>query len=72
MTLNELKKTIYKTNPVAKFQYIRKGNAYYKTDTDIIFEVPVTDMGDADFLAEMSGKLMIRWILHHEEEKVEG
>jgi hypothetical protein len=70
--LNDIKKSLYKEKPVAKFEYIRKGKAYYTTwasyenesiDTRITFEIPVNDMGDADFLPEMDAKLLIRWIM---------
>jgi len=57
---------LYRENPVAKLIMIRKGLAYYDTKTnDIIvnFEIPVSDMGDADFLNEMESKLLIRWIV---------
>jgi hypothetical protein len=65
MTKNEIKKLLYKQKPVAFLQYIRKGNACYESiieDRIIWFEVPVSDMGDADFWPEMQGQLLIRWI----------
>jgi hypothetical protein len=67
MEKNEIKKALYKQNPKATLDYIRKGNAYYFTvledGTRINFEVPVSDMGDADFLAHMDSKLLNRWIV---------
>jgi hypothetical protein len=70
MEKNEIKKLLYKQNPKANLNYIRKGNAYYETyvlDGDfsdlINFEIPVIDMGDADFLPEMEAKYLVRWIL---------
>lgn len=66
MERDELKKILYIHKPIAKFQYIRKGHAFYKSiinDIEILFDVPVIDMGDADFLDEMEGKLLIRWII---------
>lgn len=67
MELNDIKKTLYKENPSAVLKHIRKGVAYYSshivsTDKVIQFEVPVNDMGDADFLTHMDSKLLIRWI----------
>ena len=71
-TKDLIKKALYKEKPIAKFEYIRKGKAYYSTwasyehesiDTKIIFEIPVDDMGDADFLPEMEAKLLVRWIM---------
>lgn len=65
--LNEIKKALYKEKPVAQFQYIRKGITYYQTHLTelgvVNFEVPVSDMGDADFTQEMEGNLLNRWIV---------
>lgn len=65
MELNEIKKELYKQNPDAHFYYIRHGDAHYYTDLNgqrIYFDIPVIDMGDADFGARMDSKLLIRWI----------
>jgi len=79
MTKNEIKKLLYKQNPKANFAYIRKGIVYYKTIVytekidkkiseafQVLFEIPVVDMGDADFFQEMEGKYLIRWIANNE------
>lgn len=71
MTKNEISILLYKQNPKATLSYIRKGNAYYsalvedvvKGSVFVQFEVPVIDMGDADFTVEMEGKYLRRWIL---------
>lgn len=70
MEKNEIKKALYKQNPEANFQLIRKGVAYYAGMVDIgdyeyeiRFEIPVSDMGDSDFLPLMPAKLLIRWIV---------
>ena len=66
MEKNELKKLLYREKPKAEFRYIRKGTAYYRAitvDVTIDFQIPVQDMGDADFLDEMEAKLLIRWIV---------
>ena len=70
MEKNEIKKELYKQNPIAEFQYIRKGSAHYRTSVNdnnqhthaVLFEVPVSDMGDADFGTTMEAKLLQRWI----------
>lgn len=75
METNEIKKLLYKQNPKASFSHIRKGCAYYDvpiTDSNgvfkfIKFEIPVSDMGDADFHSMMSAKLLIRWIINTEQ-----
>ena len=70
MEKNEIKKALYKQNPKAEFKFIRKEVAYYLTiiesesePVEIRFEVPVSDMGDADFESTMDAKLLIRWIV---------
>jgi hypothetical protein len=70
MEKNEIKKALYKQNPEANFQLIRKGVAYYAGMVDIEgyeheirFEIPVSDMGDSDFIPLMPAKLLIRWIV---------
>lgn len=65
MEKNEIKKELYRQNPIAHFEYIRKGIAHYITtlsENQIRFEIPISDMGDADFHQTMSAKLLIRWI----------
>ncbi len=69
MEKNEIKKELYKQKPKAYLDFIRLGNAYYICSIDnegeeykVRFEVPVDDMGDADFHYEMDAKLLIRYI----------
>lgn len=71
----EIKKALYKQKPTAELLYIRKGVAYYDTVIKIkeephieyktlFFQIPVDDMGDADFLPKMEAKLLNRWLIH--------
>jgi len=73
MNLTDIKKELYKQKPAAELLYIRKGIAYYdakfKISEDpiiefktVFFNIPVDDMGDADFLPNMDAKLLIRWL----------
>lgn len=73
MNLIEIKKELYKQKPTAELLYIRKGVAYYDAKIKIeeepiikyktiFFEVPVSDMGDADFTPTMDAKLLNRWL----------
>lgn len=65
MDKTEIKKALYKQKPDANLRYIRAGNAYYfadLTEQRVNFEIPVDDMGDADFTPRMDAKLLIRWI----------
>lgn len=73
MTTTEIKKELYKQNPTAYLEYIRKGKVYYLTFIEmelsgnslpIKFEIPVNDMGDADFTPKMEAKLLNRWIIN--------
>ena len=72
MELNDIKKALYKQNPKAVLDYIRKGVAYYWTSledgTKITFVIPISDMGDADFLGHMDSKVLNRWIFIKKEE----
>ena len=66
MERNEIKKEIYRQKPNAKLSFIRMGVAYYYAHlgiTKINFEVPVEDMGTADFTPLMEAKLMLRWLI---------
>jgi len=70
MTNIEIKKALYKEKPEASLLMIRKGVAYYETSINngyvVYFEVPIDDMGDADFFPIMDGKLLNRWIVDNE------
>lgn len=66
MSLNDIKKILYKENPRAIFMRIQKGHASYRTIAGgefIFFQVPIADMGDAAFEREMDSKLLIRYIV---------
>lgn len=70
MNLTEIKKELYRQKPTAFFNYIRKGVAYYHTELggkNIWFEIPINDIGDADFGSTMSAQLLIRWICLNKE-----
>lgn len=49
------------------FQYYRAGNLYYKTETDLLFSVPIEDTGEATFSAQDRGILFMRYIRKHLE-----
>lgn len=66
MDRNEIKKEVYRQYPNAKLSFIRMGVAYYYAhlgETKINFEVPIDDMGTADFKPIMEAKLMLRWLV---------
>jgi len=67
MNTTQIKKELYKQKPDAILSYIRKGSAFYYADLTqqrVYFEVPVDDMGDADFNPTMDAKLLNRWLIH--------
>lgn len=71
MEKNEIKKELYRKKPMATLKFIKKGVAHYFTvlninriDSEYVrFEVPVNDMGDADFYPRMDAKLLIRYLV---------
>jgi hypothetical protein len=66
MEKNEIKKLLYRENPIAKLLYIRDNHAFYKTvhnDIHIDFEIPVDDLKGGDFELEMESKLLNRWLV---------
>jgi len=61
----EIKKRLYKEKPEARFSHIKMGTAYYYCDLgdeNLIFQIPVSDMGDAQFESRMQAQLLIRWL----------
>jgi hypothetical protein len=50
---------------VAKLEYYRAGNLYYRTATGLLFPVPIADAGEATFSAEEKGLLLMRYIRKH-------
>jgi hypothetical protein len=71
----EIKKALYKQKPKATLTMIRKGVAYYKATvinngsnsiSIVKFEIPTSDMGDADYFIDMDAKHLGRWIVMEE------
>lgn len=44
------------------FVYYRENSLWYRTATDMIFPVPISDIGDAHFLPMEKSIIMMRWI----------
>ena len=72
LQLNDIKKLLYKHKPTAVFERITMGTAYYRTristpdiELNVNFEIPVSDMGNADFERKMEAKHLIRWIVEY-------
>jgi hypothetical protein len=65
MELNEIKKLLYKENPVAKFMFLTKDAICYTAgheDSVIVFTIPQSDVDNGIFKVEMDSKHLIRWI----------
>ena len=54
------------------FQFYRKGELHYATDDGFNFVVPVSDAGDATFLASDRAMLFMRYIRKQLEANAEG
>lgn len=44
------------------FQFCRDNKLFYKTDSGLLFAVPIEDIGNATFLAEDKAMLFMRYI----------
>lgn len=45
-----------------RFSYYRAGNLYYRCENGLEFPVPISDIGEATFLAEDKAILFMRYI----------
>jgi hypothetical protein len=70
MTKETVKKLLYKQQPEARFIRIKSGHAYYgtfveledKTMQQVTFDVPISDLGDAELWRNEEAKLLIRYL----------
>ena len=51
-----------KDNQKVRFKFYRSGILYYETEKGLIFEVPISDTGDAVFNLEDKAIIFMRWI----------
>jgi hypothetical protein len=70
MEKNEVKKELYKQKPVATFEKIVGGVAYWTCEVSsedkpisVKFSVPFSEIQDSEFLNEIPAQLLIRWII---------
>lgn len=47
---------------IVKFQYYRDGQLFYRTQTNLVFPVPIADTDKGIFLAEDKAMLFMRYI----------
>lgn len=69
MEKNEIKKKLYKENPLAHFERVNKAGITYRAiiyngpNPELLtFFIPLGDMGDAVFQDTEEAKLLIRWL----------
>lgn len=68
MTLNEVKKRLYKEKPIAHRTATQgtEGDIWYyqahMENLSVAFSVPVIEMGENEFEKEIPAQLLIRWI----------
>jgi len=65
-------KDMVKDNKKVRFTFYREGYLYYKTECGFEFPVPISDTGEASFLAEDKAMLFMRYIRKHIEELKKG
>ena len=66
MEKNEIKKMLYKENPVAVLHEVRKDGIIYTTgfgDNTITFQIPLSEIGEVIWGRTIEAKLLIRYIL---------
>lgn len=66
MEKNEIKKFLYKEQPTAVLQNVRKDGILYTTgfgENTITFLVPLAELGETIWEKNMEAKLLIRYIV---------
>lgn len=48
-----------------EFQYCRSNELWYKSENGFLFPVPISDIGDATFLAKDRAMLFMRYMRKH-------
>lgn len=75
--MNEIKKELYRIKPMAFFQRMNREFVHYQTkflpmnvlpaeEMTINFQIPISDIGEAEFGEVMPAQLLIRWIVADE------
>jgi hypothetical protein len=64
-------KEMVSNNQKVNFSYYRGGDLWYKTECGFLFPVPISDIGEATFLAEDRAMLFMRYIRKYLSE-IEG
>lgn len=62
MKVSDLVKAEVTGGKLVRFVYFRAAELWYRTESGLLFPVPVRDIGDATFLAEDKALLFMRYI----------
>lgn len=70
MNTTEIKKALYKQKPIAEYAYSKDRVWTYSTEVvidnreeEVLFQVPIEEMGEATFEKELPAQLLIRWMV---------
>ena len=47
---------------IARFEYFRDSSLWYRTESNLLFPVPISDTGTATFPSEEKAMFFMRWI----------
>jgi len=72
MELNEIKKALYKQNPVAELESVNNDGLFYITSLSledmpkyvVMFRVPLIELGETVWHKDIEAKLLIRYIIN--------
>lgn len=59
-------------NQKAQFEFYRGSTLYYRTDKGLLFEIPVSETGDAVFKNQERAIILMKWIRRQLEENEKG
>jgi len=63
--MSQLSEIIGDRNKKVHFKFYKDGDLWYSTEEGFEFPVPISDMGNATFMAEDKAILFMRWIRKH-------
>lgn len=72
MTISEQVKRHVAANQKVRFKFYRQNILYYETELELLFEVPISDTGDAVFKDLDKALLFMRWIRKQLEVNEQG
>jgi hypothetical protein len=72
MKTDDIKKAIYKEKPIAILRYIKKTGILYEAEIEfgphpVLFQVPISDLGEAEWKIRMPSQLLLRYLIHEND-----